>query len=355
MLKVAIDSGPLTSGDSVRGIGVYVRELIKSLEKLDLDISTVHRSQFTEHFDVIHFTSFNPFFISIPFNKPKNTKFVITIYDLIPLIYPKYYKPGLRGSIRFLLNKYLIKKNIDAIITISETSKKDICRFLRVSPDKVFVTYLAPRSVTSKLDNGNWKNEIKAKYKLPNNFALYAGDVNYNKNIPNLIMACKLANIPLVLAGKQALSLSDLISEAKTLSGPMDYLRRLFNIPHPELSHYNAILKSLKDNKQVLRLGYVDDEDLNKIFNLASVYIQASYYEGFGLPLVEASKIGIPIAVSRNQCHAEILGDEFDYFNPSDINSIVKAVLQPNINKKVNRNYSWDKTAEETLKIYEMA
>lgn len=343
-LKVAVDARSLVSGDAVRGIGVYVRELVNSFKdvqdvknsKVTIELLTDHRSLFTNRYDIVHFTSFKPFETSVPFSKPTGTKFVLTIYDLIPLIYPKHYPPGIRGRIKFLINKYLINKNIDAVITISETSKKDICRFLEVNPNIVHVVYLAPRPIFKKMENarlparqGKWKLEIAKRYNLPERFALYVGDINYNKNIPGLVDACKIAKIPLVIAGKQ-------VKEIEKL-----------DLHHQELVHLKNI-----DWNGVVRLGFVPDSDLVSIYNLATVYAHPSYYEGFGLPAVEAVACGTPIAIAKSQCMVEVMGDTFDYYDPKDANSMAKAMLAPNINKKLPREYSWKKTAEETMNIY---
>lgn len=325
MLKIAIDTGPLTSGDSVRGIGTYTRELLNTLDLKGVDVSKEDLAKF----DVVHFTRFNPFFICLPFVKPKNTKFVLTVYDLIPLIYPTHYPPGLKGKIKWLINKWLIKKNVDAIITISETSRKDICRFLGISPDKVFVTYLAPRSIFKPFTVDGSLTSVQKKYSLPSSFALYVGDVNYNKNIPNLVKACELAKIPLVIAGKQAIQLQDL------------------DLDHPELSHLKNI-----NWKGVVRLGYVDDDDLVKIYNLASVYVQPSFYEGFGLPVLEAIECGTPVVATRIQCLVEVLGNSFDYVDANDPKDVARGILNPNKNIKLPRTYSWKKTGKETLKVY---
>jgi len=330
MLKIAIDSGPLTSGDSVRGIGTYTRELLKALKMDGVDVSKSDLSKY----DVVHFTRFNPFFISVPFTKPENTKFILTIYDLIPLIYPKYYPSGIKGKIRFLVNKYLIKKNIDAIITISETSKKDICRFLKVDPKKVYVTYLAARFMFKKMNiteqwRNKWTAEIDGK-RVPKRFALYVGDINYNKNIPNLIKACSLAKMPLVIAGKQAFEIEKM------------------NLDHPELSHLKGI-----DWTGVIRLGFVPDELLIELYNLAEVYIQPSFYEGFGLPVLEAVACGTPVVAAKTQALVEILGDGLNYVNSYDPKAMAESILNPNIDVKLSRSYSWDKTAKETLKVYQ--
>jgi glycosyltransferase involved in cell wall biosynthesis len=324
-MKIAIDSGPLTSGDSVRGIGTYTRELLKAINLEGVDISKEDLSKY----DVVHFTRFNPFFISVPFTKPRNTKFVLTIYDLIPLIYPKHYPSGIKGYIKWQINKYLINKNVDAIITISETSKKDICRFLRVDPKKVYVTYLAPRSTFRKLEIRNLNLEIAKRFSLPKHFALYVGDVNYNKNIPNLIKACKIANMPLVIAGKQATQIENM------------------DLDHPELSHLKNV-----DWTGVICLGFVSDEDLVKIYNLAKVYVQPSLYEGFGLPLLEAIKCGTPVVSTRTQCLVEVLGDTFDYVDADDPKDMAQGILNPNTTTNLPRQYSWDKTAKETMEVY---
>ncbi len=325
-MKIAVDSGPLSSADSVRGIGVYVRELSKNLKDFKLiDVFNTDLSKF----DIIHFTRFNPFRVSIPFKKPAGTKFVLTIYDLIPLIYPDHFPSGIKGNLRWHLNKYLIRKNVDAIITISETSKKDICRFIEINPDKVFVTYLAPREIIKKMEIGNRKLEIIKRFNLSERFVLYTGDINYNKNIPNLVKACEIAKIPLVIVGKQA--------------GEIEKM----DLNHPELIHLKKV-----NWANVIRLGFVEDIDLVKLYNLAQVYIQPSFYEGFGLPLVEAVASKTPVAIAKNQCHVEILGDNLTYFDPNNIHDMAAKLLNPNKITKLPREYSWEKTAEKTLAIY---
>lgn len=327
MPQVAIDAGPLKSGDSVRGIGVYVAELTKRLAGITL----LDSSKKLSDFKVVHFTKFNPFRLSVPFKKPKGVKFVLTIYDLIHLIFPQNYPPGIKGKLLWQINRLLIRKNIDAIITISETSKKDICRLLGISPEKVFVTYLAPKPVYKVLPPGSWEKETTKKYNLPSKFALYTGDINYNKNIPNLVNAVKKAGLKLVIAGKQAPEIEKM------------------DLNHPELMHLKNI-----EWTDVVRLGFIDDEELNKIYNLAEVYVQVSFYEGFGLPELEAIACNTPLVVSKMQCHVEVLGKEISYCDPADIEDIAASILKPNKNVKLPRLYSWEKTAKDTQKVYDL-
>lgn len=292
MLKVAFVPSVATTGDSVRGIGFHMSELLKALQRYK-DIKILSDKSGA---DVVHFTKFRPFFVDLPFVKPAK-KVVLTIHDLIPLIYPDHYPAGIRGKISFLINKFLIRRNVDEIITISETSKKDICRFLGVDPKKVHVIYLAPREIFKQF------TVHSSPFTLPKRFALYVGDVNYNKNIPWLIEKAKELNLPLVIAGKQAREIEKV------------------DLSHPELKHLKNI-----DWSKIIRLGYVDDNDLVKIYNLATVYIQPSMYEGFGLPLLEAVACGTPVIYNK-KCQALV------------------EIME-------KRNYSWEKCAKETINVY---
>lgn len=359
-MKVAIDTGPLTSGHSVRGIGRYTKELLSALKTKGVDVSRADLSEY----DVVHFTSFKPFEISLPFKKPKNTKFVLTMYDLVPLIYPDRYPAGIRGKIKFLINKYLIKRNVDLIITISETSKKDICKFLGIEPKKIKVIYLAPGSVFKKLKIKNLELKIAKQYALPDRFALYVGDVNYNKNIPTLVKACAKLKLPLVICGKQAADVEVLSMDIANLKGPRDWLRYLFGKPHPEIAHYRELSSDFKRNKNIIRLGYVPDSDLVAIYNLASVYVQPSFYEGFGLPVLEAIACQTPVVASKTQALVEIAQAAAVFFDPKDNKDLAKKIKKILEDKtlrsqlrsaglKVVKNYSWKKTADETLRSYE--
>lgn len=365
MIKIAIDSGPTISGHSWRGIGVNTKELINALLKTkdasyrvdSLDFASENHTNL-DKYDIVHLTSFNPYFVSIPFSKG-GYKLVLTIHDLIPLIYPDNYVSGLRGKIRFLINKFLINRNVDAIVTISETSKKDIVRFLGVSPNKVHVVYLASKEVFKQISSKRELEAIKSKYNLPNSFVLYVGDVNYNKNILKLIKACKVLNVPLVICGKQAAEIESRVN-INELNGPMDYFRYLFGRLHPEISHYKDLVRAASG---VIRLGFVPDADLVGIYNLASVYVQPSLYEGFGLPVLEALSSGVPVVASKTQALVEVAGDAAIYMDPKSTEDIaykIKMVLKDEklrsmLTKKGvlrSKEFNWKKTSMGMIQIY---
>ncbi|MEJ2347962.1 MAG: glycosyltransferase, partial [Patescibacteria group bacterium] len=251
MIKVAIDSGPLTGGHAIRGVGAYTASLVKYLRKekeLKLEVVDFKQTDLSKY-NLVHYPYFNPFFLTLPFLK--KTPAVVTIHDLIPLIYPKEYPPGLKGKLRYLIQKVLIRR-IDGIIAVSETSKKDIVRFLGIPQEKIKVIYEAPRPIFKKLDTGDWQAEIRKHYSLPEKFVLYVGDVNYNKNILALAEACKTAKIPLVIVGKQA-AVED------------------FDRKHPENRPFVEFLEKYGNDPEIMRIGFVPDKDLVAIYNLASL------------------------------------------------------------------------------------
>lgn len=171
------------------------------------------------------------------------------------------------------------------------------------------------------------------------------GDVNYNKNVPGLVKACEMAHLPLVIVGKHALGI-----EEKDLG-------------HPELSHLREIVRSIQDRKKVMRLGYVPDEDLVAIYNLATLYCQPSFYEGFGLPVLEAFSCGTPVVASKIQAHVEIAEGGALFANPKEPQEIankMKRFLEDKELRKeyslkgeaIAKNFTWSKTAKETFSVY---
>jgi glycosyltransferase involved in cell wall biosynthesis len=225
-----------------------------------------------------------------------------------------------------------------------------------VNPEKVHVVYSAPKSVFKKIKDDERLERVKEKYSLPENFFLYVGDVNYNKNIPTLLKAVKRAGKNLIIVGKQAKDIEGAGLGLEALTGPMDWVRYLFGVPHPENAHYEKLLKLVKSTDKIRRLGFVSDEDLSVIYNLADTCVQPSFYEGFGLPILEAIESGTSVIASKINAHKEMAGDAAVYFGPKNVSELTK-LLKKGVKKKggLPRKYSWEKTAIETYNVYKSA
>lgn len=331
--KIYIDDKPTKDGNVARGMGMYTSNLIKHIKK-NIDKHNLEFSQL--NYQLLHIPYFDLYFNTLK-NIDFDKKIVITVPDVIPLVYPNHYPAGIRGKVNLFKQKKALKK-ADAIITISETSKKDIVRLLNIEPDRIHVTYLAPNFEFKKLRN------IKNTYNLPKQFVLYVGDVNYNKNLLTLCRAVKKANKKLVIVGKQAVS--------------EDY-----DHDHIENQPLAALQEIYGEDPDIIRLGFLSNEELNEVWNLATIYCQPSFYEGFGLPVLEAMQAGVPVIASRTQALVEIADKAAMYFNPYDEDELAEKIKLL-FNSKKTRNdlvkagkkqvkqYSWDKMAKEIIEIY---
>lgn len=343
MINVAIDINPLSTASKFRGVGAYTRKLVEALKYQEgLKILTFEGKEVPAEADLVHYPYFSPFFLTLPFFPAK--KHVVTIHDLIPLVFPEAYPPGLKGNLKFFIQKLLLKK-AEMIITDSESSSADIVKFIRYPKEKIAVIYLSADSKLKKISDKKILNSIRKKFNLPNEFVLYIGDVNYNKNLPALVRACRLIKIPLVIVGKQAVSTD-------------------FNPSHIENRSLVELTSLVEGQKDVIRTGFVTEEEKSGLYSLATVYCQPSLYEGFGFPLLEAMTCGCPVVASRTSSLPEIGGKAVYYVDPYNIDDIsrgIKTVFEDDaLRAKMIKDglaqakkFSWEKTARETIKIYE--
>lgn len=343
-MKIAIDATPLETGHKKRGIGFYTKHLIETLRSVDKTNEYIlfTRGQKLPKVDLVHYPYFDLFFLSLPLKKLYKT--VVTIHDLTPLVLPEFYLKGLRGTIKFQVQKFSTR-NVDGIITDSENSKKDIIRFLNFPTEKIFKVFLAPDEIFKPISDENFLAQVKKKYNLSEKFLLYVGDVNLHKNLKRLLAAISQFNLPVVMVGEA------LVKE--NLTETQELLRDI---------------ERLNLEKKVQRLGFVQSEDLVGIYNLATLLVEPSLYEGFGLPVLEAMSCGTPIACSNSSSLPEVGGKALVYFNPESVDEIASSIQkifnwqqkQPSKYDELKRRgvsqaakFSWEKTAKETLRIYQ--
>ena len=347
-MKIAIDIGPISekniSGHKVRGVGSYIASLKDSLARYDKSNTYAffsRRKDIPRDIDVVHYPYFEPFFLSLPLFKKAKT--VVTIHDLTPIVFPKDFPVGIKGFLKWQVQKIALK-SVDAILTDSVISKKDIVSILNIPDKKVFVVHLSADNVFKKiLVSKDSKNKLLKKYNLPEKFGLYVGDATANKNLPRLIDAIIGGSVPLVMVGK-ALS--------ETATDTNSWNRDLV-----------IVQNKIKNNPLFFPIGFVSSEDLVLLYNCATFLIMPSLYEGFGLPILEAMKCGCPVITTKEGSIPEIAGDSafyVDAYSVANISEGVKKVFDSEVVRQdLSRmglaqasKFSWEKTAEATIKVY---
>lgn len=342
-MKIVIDTSPLRTGHKTRGIGRYTSSLINALKKIDKKDSIILTSELNsvENIDVVHYPYFDLFHSKLPFLKPAKAE-IITIHDLIPLKFSDYFKPGLKSGINLFYQKWKIKR-MDAIITDSNCSQQDIISLLGASKEKVHVIYLGVDKLF-KTASKTLIESVQQKYNLPQNYLLYVGDINPNKNLSCLIEAlADLNNISLVI-----------VSQALKNKNTKEAEKIYFLINKLNLVSRVIIISDLAEDST---------DKLAAIYSAAAIYVQPSWYEGFGLPILEAMACGTPVVSSNAASLPEIVGKAGLLVSPTKdglISGIKKMLNDENIRKKysmlgLNRSklFTWEKTALQTLKIYE--
>ncbi len=348
-MNIAVDISPLTGkeviGHRVRGTGFYIENLRKSLIQYfpENNYTFFSRGELLSNaIDVVHYPYFEPFFLTLPFRKIFKT--VVTVHDLTPFVFSKHFPIGIKGSIKWFIQKYNIK-NVDAIIADSESSKKDIIKYTGINEKKITVIYLAPGEEFNKMQVSRQNIvRLQKKYNLPDKFALYVGDVTWNKNLPRLIKAVKKTNIPLVMVGKAL-------------------LQKEFDKENAWNQDLITIQNLTKSHKQIISIGFIPTEELVLLYNAATVFVMPSLYEGFGLPILEAMACGLPVVTTASGSISEVAGEAAFYVNPNDIDSIAHGIKELFENKSLRnklseegykqaKKFSWRKTVYKTVEVY---
>jgi glycosyltransferase involved in cell wall biosynthesis len=263
---------------------------------------------------------------------------VITIHDLADLRVRKY--GFLRTAYRWLVN-YAAANIADHVLTVSENSKRDILRTLKISPDKVTVTYAGVNNQFHSRDRCGCRLHILKAYGIESEFLLATGGFSRNKNIGNLLLAFK----ELLRSGIQL---------ALVVTG---YGRR---------NEKRRVVRQIKDlnlEDSVILTGYVDACDLPFFYGASSVVIYPSLYEGFGLPVVESMASGAPLVVSNTSSLPEVVGNAGLFVDPNNPIAIADAVRrlladdnvrQTNISRGLKRAefFRWDRIVMKTVQVY---
>lgn len=278
-----------------------------------------------EKCDLIHFPHFN---LPLFYKKP----YIVTIHDTTISYFPgkKKNKWWHKAAYNLIIRHAIFGS--EAIISVSENTKKDIIQLYRANPHKITSIH---NGLGKDFKPASQKKQeaIQKKYNLSPNFLLYTGVWREHKNLVRLLRAFSILfrkniveDLQLVIAGKE----------------------------DPFYPEVKETIQSLGLEKQVKLVGFVPTQDLSPLYSAAMVYVFPSLYEGFGFPPLEAMSTKTPVAASNTSSIPEVCADAALYFNPYEVSDISQKVEQIIRDKKLQNHlikkglkqiqkYDWDK------------
>lgn len=344
------------------GIGAYTETLIKGLEKHLMPGEKINIPAMGKIYSVPEFFSLipktTPDFWQLNHRQSQNILFsgfdvyhntqnglgmlhgieknIVTVHDLIPLLFPQYC--GSPYKELFCENCLKNAAAADAVITVSEQSKQDLINIGGIPPSRITVIYEAPKECFYYKKNA--ETYIHRKYRIKTPFFLYVGGFNMRKNLSGILKAMKSfvinhRNYLLVIPSKDSPRCRK-FRESAEKSSLTDYMR----FP-----------------------SYVSDRELSYFYSACTALIYPSFYEGFGLPPLEAAACGAPTILSNIPVHKEIMADAALYINPGNPQSIAEAMAfiaeDTSFRQKIakaayqqSKLYSVTNTVKQTLEIY---
>lgn len=371
-MRIGIDATPILKQRV--GVGNYVFNLIKNLSLIDHENQYVmfycHHSDVKEKILKVENPNFENRFIRFPtkimkllwatvrlpkvdwmvggvdlyhssafyLNALSRGKSLLTIHDLNFLALRKLTLWSGRWHYAFKIKGYAQK--VDAIIADSQSTKNEIIKYLKIPEEKIHVIYLGCSQAFQPFPESEKKQKMMEKYSIKGDFILYVGTLEPRKNLKGLIQAYAQ-------------------SRAKD-----DFLLVLAGGKGWKYKHIFRLVKQLKLEDRVIFTGYMPDSDLPALYNSASVFVYPSFYEGFGLPPLEAMACGLPVIVSHTTSLPEVVGDAGVYVDPFDVEQISVSIdtvlsdtkLYQTLRQKGLKRaklFSWEKTARETMKVYQ--
>lgn len=301
--------------------------------------------------DIIHIPNFLAEFATHPLgylSLSGKSKLIVTLHGIAPLTLPPraiWKELKLLRHVDFTIyskiSSKLLKDRISLVITVSKSEKRNISRKLSIPEEKIKVIYHGVSDAFKPLSN---KEEImkrlSRKYNIDSPFIFHVSSYQPRKNVEGIIKAFAVC--------KRKYG----IEEKLVIGGKQPYKLR-------------SIVKHLGLEKDVIFTGYIDEKDLPLFYNVAEVFVFPSFYEAFGMPILEAMASGCPLITSNVYAMPEIAGDATVLVNPYNVNEIAEAIYNVLSDKNLRRRliqkglrrakmFSWEKCAEEHLKVYKM-
>jgi glycosyltransferase involved in cell wall biosynthesis len=271
-------------------------------------------------------------------------RLVVTMHDTLALAHPELVFPTRRGRLAWLLKEHAAARWADRIVTVSETSRRDLREWFRLPENKLRVITEGPDPIFRPNHGHADTNPVLRKHGVPpgSRYLLYVGGLSPHKNILRLIEAfsfLETTDLLLVLVGD---------------------MKDVFYTHVPEIR--SAIARGGLEHRVILP-GFVPDTDLVHLYSRAYALVQPSLMEGFGLPAVEAMACGVPVVASRAGSLPEVVGDAGLLFDPTDVGSITWAI-EAIVSDRCRRDelarralersvlFSWHQAAEMLLECF---
>ena len=365
-MRIAIDARKLRD----YGIGTYIRNLVRHLARIDRSTEYVLivqpvdieiggelgenfrtipdwsraysiREQLTipldlrrEKIDLFH----APHYVLPPLTPCKS---VVTIHDCIHMRF-RQYLPNRLGYVYARSSLWVATHRSTRVLTVSETSKRDILRYFRIPESKIDVIHNAIDERLGAAPTEDEMAQVRERYQLNAPFVLYTGNIKPHKNLERLIEAFNTLR-----------------------RGGLEHVKLL--IIGDEISKYATLRRAVhryKLHKHVRFFGFVSDKTLASLYRLASVFVFPSLYEGFGLPPLEAMAAGTPVITSNVSSLPEVAGDAailIDPYVPDEIDDPRRRVLtEPELRDDLRsrglarvQQFSWDRSVRRVREIYD--
>ncbi|MGH2521886.1 MAG: glycosyltransferase family 4 protein [Anaerolineales bacterium] len=270
----------------------------------------------------------------------RRARTVFTIHDLIYRFFPEHHLPLNRWYLTLMLPRFM--RRADAIIAVSEHTRRDVVRLMRIPPEKITVIHEGVNPNYRPLADEAELARVRAKYNLPEHFILFFGTIEPRKNLLMLLEAYR------VLLARDT-PMPDLV-----IAGRRGWL-------------YQPVFQCVSElglQRRVQFTEWVAEGDAPGLMNAAEVFVYPSVYEGFGLPPLEALACGTPVLCSNASSLPEVVGDASLLLPPGDpaawtealsrvlSDSALRADLRTRGPARA-RQFTWEAAARKTLEVYE--
>lgn len=351
-MKIGLESSSLLT-DKPTGVSNYTRLLLENLELIeDLEIDLFLKfNYFKKRTEFPLFNARNTSWYFGTFSRAKSkiniahspdlkflslskAKKIITAHDFaifqtqnqIPGYTSQKYKNKVYSKMKSIVKK------IDAVVSVSEATKRDFLEMFDFDENKIYVTPLAPVINTEKTVS----TQVLSKYNLlPENYLLFVGTISIRKNILNILDAFKKSKLhqdyKLVLAGALSMGNEKILEK----------------------------IDELKLSDQVIVTGYLNDDSVIELYQNAKAFVFPTYYEGFGIPILEAMLAKTPVLIGNLGAAPEVSAGFAEVCNPFSVESIAESLQKIVSNPKNTefayeyaKQFSWMKTALQTVDVY---